>query len=690
MKPFFRWFTEEDEFQDEGESTGTAVSPRKARRFLFLFIGLLLAGAGFVYWNQIRQIQAEERQIQADVIASHRTWEQAVAQDDFDLFVFLLSPQDPIWQNAQRQLFSQGLILDRAPLGLFAQAEPEKASVVLTDDWRGATVTFDQTYTAVIDSETSDLIQLQQTIHYQLDGSRWLQTPPPASFWGETLTFQGQWLRLEYPAADADWAERIAADLDAELADICQTTAGGCTSGVNVRLDTAPGTLADLYDLLTPVFDGRFHVLPTPALAGRPLDEAGYQALYHGYTRRILTAFQNSLNLPLPLPQQVIHTLCFPEGGNTPHLFRYDLAAESWTAELNDHAFRFLAPLPDDDGLILVELPASHEPSRLQLSLLQAGQERPLFDDANRQWRYPPIGWSGRQLLLHEFDTTTQTRTLYGRLDLNQCQGSGCTVTDLPGYTIWSPDGRSSLIVIGPDIWLGDEKGQPVRILGQGYSPFWIDDAHYGFVRLTPQLAVVASELGDDTAQVLLTSEQVTAVLDDPETGVPSISYAAAQTGNPGWLFLTGPEIRGAAGKYNIFTFRLDDNWQETASGTLTLRLQLDDPPLGYPTTLTPGGTPPISFSPDGRFLVTTLLTDPPNDVWNIYLHDIISGETQLIHTSSPRYPANSPFFDWSHDGQWLIVVAEGFFKLVAPGVHYERVILHDFDACYFTAWVNR
>lgn len=165
------------------------------------------------------------------------------------------------------------------------------------------------------------------------------------------------------------------------------------------------------------------------------------------------------------------------------------------------------------------------------------------------------------------------------------------------------------------------------------------------------------------------------------------------RTAVPNLLFLVGPEIRGATGKHNIFAFQLADNWPQTppgqTAGTLTLILQLDEPPLGYPSQLTPGGAPPISFSGNGRWLVTAQLPNPPDDIWQIVLYDITAGQTQIVNVSSPRYPANSPFFDWSQDGQWLVTVDDGFFRLIAPAVNYERLILHEFEDCYFTTWVN-
>jgi hypothetical protein len=687
MKPLFRWQTEDQSWEDD-LPTGGQVWPR---RVVLIIVALLVVGAFGIYWQQVRQIAREEQRIQTDVAAAFHTWQQAVANDDFDLFVHLIAAGDAAWQQGQRALFLQGFMLDRQPLGLAAQPALESVAVELDPDWQQAVVTYDQLYTAVPPSETS-LIRLQQTQLYQLDDSRWLQTPPDSEFWGAPMRYDGQWLTLLYPARDAAWAQRLAADLDAELATLCVEKP--CTTEIMVRLDTDPAALANLSDLLTPVFNGRYHILPTFTLVGLPLDENSYQALYQGYTRRIITVLQNSLELPLPLPDQAIQTLCFPGGGSTPHLFRYDLTADDWSVELPKRAFRFLAPLPDDSGIILSDLPVSREASRLTLRLWQNGQETLLFDDTDpaRQWRFPQLGWGGQtqppHLLLHEFDTVTQTRTLYHWLNLNQCAESGCAVAELPGYTLWSPDGRSTLIVIGSELWLGDGDGVQQQSLGRGFTPFWLDATTYGYTRYQPGLELVMARLNNSEPQVVLDGEGVTAVLTDPATGTPSINTIAVHPSIPGLLILTGPEIRGAGGKYNIFTFQFDD-WTQSTSGTLTLRLQLDDPPLGYPAQLTSGGIPPISFSPDGHWLVAAHLTAPPEDTWQIRLLDIPANQTQTITTSSPRYPANSPFFDWSNDGQWLVLVDDGFFKLIAPAAGYERIILHDFDACYFTAWAK-
>ncbi|MEJ2750713.1 MAG: hypothetical protein P8183_22820, partial [Anaerolineae bacterium] len=181
MKPFFRWHTE-DESDWEEEPPAAGKSPVK--RWVFLLLGLLIASAGLIYWRQMRQVAQEEQRIQDDVLAAFHTWQQAVINDDFDLFVRLISPQSADWQNGQRQLFWQNLLLDRQQLGLTSLTAPENVAIDLGDDWQTAELTYEQLFTAVSPTPPTNAIRLQQTQLYQRDDSRWRQAPPDAAFWG--------------------------------------------------------------------------------------------------------------------------------------------------------------------------------------------------------------------------------------------------------------------------------------------------------------------------------------------------------------------------------------------------------------------------------------------------------------------------------------------------------------------------
>ncbi len=77
-------------------------------------------------------------------------------------------------------------------------------------------------------------------------------------------------------------------------------------------------------------------------------------------------------------------------------------------------------------------------------------------------------------------------------------------------------------------------------------------------------------------------------------------------------------------------------------------------------------------------------------DNWVIHLYDTIREETKKFTLNYPSYPAPFPFYDWSADGTWLILVDNGFLRLMAPSYDYERIITHHYDACRYAAWINR
>ena len=87
MKPLFRWQTEDQSWADDLPAGGKV----RPKRLVLAIVALLAAGAFLVYWRQVRQIEYEEKRLQSDVAAAFHTWQQAAANDDFDLFVHLIA-----------------------------------------------------------------------------------------------------------------------------------------------------------------------------------------------------------------------------------------------------------------------------------------------------------------------------------------------------------------------------------------------------------------------------------------------------------------------------------------------------------------------------------------------------------------------------------------------------------------------
>ncbi|MFQ5421580.1 MAG: TolB family protein, partial [Anaerolineae bacterium] len=430
------------------------------------------------------------------------------------------------------------------------------------------------------------------------------------------------------------------------------------------------------------VFSGRAYLLPAPSLVGTPQDEVGFQALYAGYTRRILHTFANQLASPLPLPRQDLMTLCFPPEGSEVHLFQYETAIDQWAELFPRRTFASISGLPDDGGVILQERFWGGDPTRLYLLRWQGGEETRLFDQAGGSWFYPPVGWTGMTAepqLLVQGTAANQSNGLYHRLDWQNCDASGCTPTELSGFTVWSPNGRHTLVQIRSMLFFGDEAGRPLQELEKGFNPFWLNANSFAYIRYVND----ESHQGMELVQTAVDAAQPPQRMIPEDADQPSfLFYAASNPANSNQIFIAAPDPDPRSSGYQI--------WELSANGSLTRRLTLDNKPFGYPSLLTPSGYPPFSFSPDGRYLVLTELAGEPVKSWQFYLVETATGATAVYDIPYPLYPARYPFYDWSADGRWLAIMDDGFVRLLAPDFDYERLITYDYDACFFVTWVNQ
>jgi len=194
-------------------------------------------------------------------------------------------------------------------------------------------------------------------------------------------------------------------------------------------------------------------------------------------------------------------------------------------------------------------------------------------------------------------------------------------------------------------------------------------------------MEVVVATVGVAEPQVVLTMGDITRMLDLDESAILFINHIVANHSDPDLLLLSATILGVDEGKYHIFSFRI-------STGEARLLLQLEQPPTGYSAQLTPAGYSPFRLSPDGRWLMVTYLVNRNPTEWAFELFDLREEEDQQLAVSYPHYPARFPFYDWTPDGRWLVIVEDGYLRLAAPGSQYERLTPYHFDACYYAAWV--
>ena len=702
----FEWQSEETDLLNE-PSPQTAKG--KNNKKVWLITGLILLTTVMILLG-IRYVNQRQRQFEAalrqQVETSFALWRKAVQQKDQELFVHFLAPGDRLWQRDQKQLFTRDLIAGRDFLSLSRREDGHlgAAQVTISPDGQQATVFYERTYTSLAGPGLP--VRLRHVVVFAQQDANWRQAPLDEDFWGDWSELKTDWLVVRYPARDADVAQRIGRQLELDLRAICQREsrpAQGPSAGCpqlkpfTLTMSTAPASLAALDTATGPLISGPNFEMPAPTLVGLPVDEQSFQAFYFGYTKRILQHVRSAVSSPLPLPEQVLRALCYNHPQIGPRLYQYDPSSGIWQEELRDRSFRFLESLPAQKGLLLDEIRFNRDLwRRTHLIQWQDGHEKLLLDQVTGEIPYQVVnlGRHDTPYLLLRQPTADLSTYRYYRLNLELCDQNGCDLVELPGMTLWSPDGHRTMIQIGSKLHLGDEHGQIQSLLGTGFNPIWLDSDQLIYVRFAPNRANLTTEA------VLLstatTEEKILFNSDDLASsaavaaGDLFIKYVALSPADPLLLLINASGLHDYAGQYFIFTAQLPADLEEMAEVSISLQVQRTGAPGGEPSQITPAGYPPFYPSPDGRWLVITELIGHDPVTRSFLLHDLQQNQTATISSGDFVLPAQFPSLDWSANGRWLAIAAEGSFRLLAPKYGYEQLLPHDFDYCVLTRWSDR
>ena len=410
---------------------------------------------------------------------------------------------------------------------------------------------------------------------------------------------------------------------------------------------------------------------------------------------------------PLPFPEQDILFAC--ADFNRFSLLRYDPRANRWSDELSGRDTAYLsnqtqpfsgslmAPLPDDSGVLLSLADFDSDEIDYKIVSWRSRQEQLLLErDFILQLSPEPVQRqfdpSGRIMV---FFNVTYAQTSDGQemrvmpysLDLEACHSGNCEAQLYDGFPHWSPD-LSWLLLINLEeqnlITLRDERSGEEIPLGNGFSPFWLDDESFIYIRPVEDteagtgaiqtVEIVAASVDDPlNGTVLVDSAAIsTAITGSDPTGTVGIHSVVAHPGQPDWLFFSATLSHFAEPQtHHILSFRND-------TGEVSVLVNLDDSSLTFP----------FQIIQNGQLLaVQTFSSSAP------------TGLLTLIPLNPAEKTADSPidtysvsptsYGDWSQDGRWLLITGQDSFRLIAPGHNYDQTITHDLGACTDAAWIN-
>jgi hypothetical protein len=390
-------------------------------------------------------------------------------------------------------------------------------------------------------------------------------------------------------------------------------------------------------------------------------------------------------------------------------LLRYDVATDEWTPLYDVQGFLWMTPLPDRETLLLQEFSAAGE--SWQTRYWRDGEVAIAYmEEDSTAWAIS-LGQSdptGRWLALYRYSRDGGELVEPLLIDLATCDETCASESDL-GLPLWSPDGEwrlytgrgdifpgSVIIVNGRHILLdttdpfvvqaitvvsSDQSPVTTPSVDRGYSPFWLDERTYGYIRRLPGLTatvagsdeIVLASVDDPTARTILTSTSLLELLpDDNRMRQLNLAYVVPQPGQPDKLIIAARDSISE----DAFVFLHDRATKQTE-----LRL-----------TLAADFNHSLGFSPDGRYLVLTGTgyqpNDPDSNLAPLLLHDIAANRTIPLLARLP-YFLPSVVYDWTSDGLLAVALDENLIGLIDPDSGGVRLLGHNRGVCTSVAWLE-
>lgn len=703
MKTHFDWQTETDERPSQRAVETTPPSPtgrrhqRIAAAIIVLAVTYLLISLVEHHNDQVAQTIGDE------VLHAFSLQMQAARNGDVELFSLLTMPTDRSWKIAQQSMYASQPSEDHtAPLRRNNADLPKATIRELSPDLTRAEVLYSgiQYFESVAGDGRK--ITLEHTVFYEKVADRWLLSPPDQQYWGPWNESHSQLVSITYPLRDKEIAQRMLSLADAAIRDECRRAAVlevyPCSGDrpLRIKLSTNVQSIA-MEETTGRSTNAEFdYELPAPSLLGLPASFQDYEFYVASQLGPILQQATTRLATAIRLPDQNIYALCFAYPMVGRHLYVFDLKTGLWQPLLVNRTFTYLSALPDDsavllhDGLRLLVM-THHDPqnSATDFRYWYWQREHPLKDGEHLD------GWIGSasssQHLLRSQIAAGES-SVYHAVDLNACRLGNCSNILLPGFPLRSNGGNLTLYQHDNDLFLDDNLSR--RYLGNGYSPFWMSDEIFGYVKFSGVMPsgltneIVVGHVGNLETSVLLDSRDLEDAAGMQQTGQLFINEVMPYPHDPMKLLVASRGVRAYAGWHYVFSVTMPPGSNDGRKPQIEFEFSRDGAQVGIAGQDTPTGTRSFMFSADGRWIASTELKSREKE-WTVVVHDLRDGNSIELEERIPAMPGSFALLDWSADGQWLLIADRDDLQLIAPHQDRRESINHEFDLCTHIAWAN-
>jgi hypothetical protein len=408
-----------------------------------------------------------------------------------------------------------------------------------------------------------------------------------------------------------------------------------------------------------------------------------------------LLAFVRERYVPAPLPPELglpdadLLVLCRTEGAR---VWRYDLHAQSWTAEIELPRDEVFALLTHGDSYFVSALRYTADGQSPVFRLVEKRPGRPAVEVAAESGAiWVPLVKHGDTIPVVIFRAEEQQpeQPQLALLDLASCRAGQCAWEETPGIVSIAPGGQHelafSLAGLGAFELFLREPGAAWQQVAEGAFPLWLDSRTFAYLkeeRASGYARVMVQDVEGNSA-ILFDGDEVSGSLLDGRA--VRVIQGAVSAATPDRLFLVaqvGTEIQES---YVLAV-------PQPASGSWMVA----EPPMPELWAKTMG-TVSFNILPDataGRWLVVTLNLTGFRPVPTYWLVDMVGEHAPVSVNGIEEYWLGLSY-DWSEDGEWLAWPVPGGVTVMAPayrdgGAPYRLFIPAEQARCSMAVWVDR
>ncbi len=226
-----------------------------------------------------------------------------------------------------------------------------------------------------------------------------------------------------------------------------------------------------------------------------------------------------------------------------------------------------------------------------------------------------------------------------------------------------------------PLLFIANREGDEAELIGEGHSPYWLNDHEVAFVSIGETIAVLNTISMTATYPFVLS--MLAHIVDSDTTAIQSkIVDATNHPALPNSAYFVVQGVYSTGIRFSEL-YKLDmESFDVEKINELNFERIF-------------AATDGLMWSPNGRYLLRSHF-NLDEARWHLAIYDTLTQETLYNTVTAPKEAELQQYLDWSADDGWLVIANQGYLRLVSLETGYEQLVIDEGFKCETAVWVNR